>query len=395
MDKNINCVGKKCYGCGLCVKKCPYDAISLESNEEGFLYPVILEEKCKNCGICKNICPALNTLEKQQSYKEKCYMAIYKDKKVYKKSASGGFATMLSRYVINELNGVVYGCNLDENGNVKHLRADKVEELEKFQDSKYVQSEIIGIFDLIVEDVKNKKTLFIGTPCQVEAIRRLVKDSDNLLTCDLVCHGVPSPSFFKKYLKYLEEKFNSKVKNYTFRNKTSFDKCGFLGKVYLEKNSKILLTDYDLYYKDFLEEKNYRLSCYNCKYKESKRVGDFTIGDVNTWEKYYDFYPELATSLVIVNNSKAEAIFNKITDFIDFREISLEAEKSLNKALSKQTLYPKERDTIYTKYQDLEKYHNEIIHNVSTKQKIKNCMKRIVPFNIRIKTKKIKRKLKR
>ena len=193
LKNNISCVKEKCFGCGLCKNKCPYNAIEFIENSEGFLYPQIIKEKCKNCGICYNVCPAINSIDNHNEFKEECYMTISKDKVIYKNSASGGFATCLSEYVITNLQGVVYGCNLDDNGNVKHIRVDNNKDLVKLQDSKYVQSNILDIFKKVKEDASNKKVLFIGTPCQVEAIEKYLnrKELDNLITCDLVCHGVP------------------------------------------------------------------------------------------------------------------------------------------------------------------------------------------------------------
>ena len=399
LDNSINCVKEKCTGCGLCVNKCPYNAIELQSNNEGFLYPIIEKEKCRNCGICKNNCPAINnsnTEYKNEAYKEKCYMGFSKNKEIYINSASGGFATVLANYVIESLNGVVYGCNLDTEGNVKHIRITQTEDLKKIQDSKYVQSEIVKIFALIKKDLQEKKALFIGTPCQVEAIKRYLtkEENNNLITCDLICHGVPSPVYFKKYIHFLRTKYNSNIDEYRFRNKTNFDKCGFISRIAINGRKKYIYTDNDFFYNDFLKEKNFRASCYNCKYKESKRIGDFTIGDVNSWEKYYDFYPEKASSLIIINNKEAEEIFIKLNKNIEYKEISLEDEKKLNKALSVQTPYPKERDTIYIKYNDFNIYEKENNKNIPIKQKIKNTLKKIIPFYMRIFFKKLKRKMK-
>lgn len=391
MDKSIINVKDSCYGCGICVKKCPFGAISLEENEEGFLYPKISEELCKNCGKCTNECTTAKKENVDNLYKVKAYMAIAKDKDVYDRSASGGFATVISKYVIQNMNGIVYGCNLDEDGNVKHIRIDKIEDLKKIQDSKYVQSQIVGILDELNKDVKDKKVLFIGTPCQVDAVKKIVdkKYAYNLITCDLVCHGVPSPKLFKNYFKFLSEKYNKKVKEYRFRNKSTFDKCGFRGKVIFDnKKGKYIFSDYDLYYKDFLQEKNFRKSCYQCKYKEEKRVGDFSLGDVNTWEEYYDFYPDLSSSLVIVNNKLASKLLENLRDFIDIREIDFEKEKNLNKALSRQTPYPKDRDIIYERYKDLYQYDKEINKKISLRQKIKNQFKKYIPFKFRIAIKK-------
>ena len=376
LDKSIINIKDSCYGCGVCVKKCPFGAISLEENEEGFLYPKISEELCKNCGRCANECISARRDKKDDLYSVKSYMAIAKDKEIYNESASSG---------------VVYGCNLDENGNVKHIRIDKVEELRQIQDSKYVQSQIVGILDELDKDVKDKKVLFIGTPCQVDAVKKMVdkKYRNNLITCDLVCHGVPSPKLFKNYFGFLSKKYNKKVKEYRFRNKSSFDKCGFRGKVVFDNNkSKYIFSDYDLYYKDFLLEKNFRKSCYQCKYKGEERVGDFSLGDVNTWEEYYDFYPGLSSSLVIVNNKFASNLLEKLKGFINIREIDFEKEKILNKALSKQTPYPKERDVIYERYKNLYQYDKEMNKKVSLKQKTKNQLKKYIPFKFRITIKK-------
>ena len=395
MKNNISCVKEKCFGCGLCKNKCPYNAIEFIENSEGFLYPQIIKEKCKNCGICYNVCPAINSIDNHNEFKEECYMTISKDKVIYKNSASGGFATCLSEYVITNLQGVVYGCNLDDNGNVQHIRVDNNKDLVKLQDSKYVQSNILDIFKKVKEDASNKKVLFIGTPCQVEAIEKYLnrKELDNLITCDLVCHGVPSPKLFKNYLNYLSKKYNRKVTDYRFRNKTTFDKCGFRGKLKIAQKDKYFFAEEDIYYRDFLEEKNYRLSCYNCKYKVNKRVGDFTIGDVNSWENYYDFYPELASSLVIVNNSKAKNLFDELEQKLFVKEISLEKEKKINKALSRQTELPEERKQIYQKYKNLKQYEDEITIDIDKKMQIKNIMKIVIPFKVRIFVKKILKRM--
>ncbi len=395
LKNNISCVKEKCFGCGLCKNKCPYNAIEFIENSEGFLYPQIIKEKCKNCGICYNVCPAINSIDNHNEFKEECYMTISKDKVIYKNSASGGFATCLSEYVITNLQGVVYGCNLDDNGNVKHIRVDNNKDLVKLQDSKYVQSNILDIFKKVKEDASNKKVLFIGTPCQVEAIEKYLnrKELDNLITCDLVCHGVPSPKLFKNYLNYLSKKYNRKVTDYRFRNKTTFDKCGFRGKLKIAQKDKYFFAEEDIYYRDFLEEKNYRLSCYNCKYKVNKRVGDFTIGDVNSWENYYDFYPELASSLVIVNNSKAKNLFDELEQKLFVKEISLEKEKKINKALSRQTELPEERKQIYQKYKNLKQYEDEITIDIDKKMQIKNIMKIVIPFKVRIFVKKILKRM--
>ena len=398
MDNNITCVKKSCFGCGLCFNKCPYEAIKLNEDIEGFLYPEVLNDKCKECGVCKSICPAINKTEiDEENYRKKCYMGLSKDNQIYMNSASGGFATILSKYIIESENGIVYGCNLDETGKVRHIRVNKIENLNKLQDSKYVQSQIFEIFNSLKEDLKYSKVLFIGTPCQVDAIKKSLNknEKNNLYTIDLICHGVPSPGFFRKYIQFLSSKYRGKIKKYRFRNKVNFDKCGFISRIDTGNKKRMVFTDNDIYYRDFLEGKNYRLSCYECKYKNENRVGDFTIGDVASWENYYDFYPEKTSSLIIINNSKADTIFNSMKNNILYREISFEKEKKLNIALSKKNVAPEGREEIYEKYKNLELYEKKVLKEVKLKLKIKNILKRIIPFKIRIKVKKLIRKMKK
>lgn len=45
-----------CCGCSACYATCPKSAISMEADEEGFLYPVIDVSKCIRCGKCLSVC---------------------------------------------------------------------------------------------------------------------------------------------------------------------------------------------------------------------------------------------------------------------------------------------------------------------------------------------------
>lgn len=393
MDRSILDVKNKCCGCGLCIKECPFNAISMQENEEGFLYPVINENLCKNCGKCSLVCIAKKEYKKEENKNQKAYMVINKNLKEYKNSASGGFATVLSRYVINELSGIVYGATMDKEYNVKHILVDNVENLYLLQGSKYVQSNLEEVFSTIKESLKRKIVLFIGTPCQVDSMKRYTNNNENLITCDLVCHGVPSPGVFKKYLNYLSKKYKDKIVDFRFRNKCNFDKCGYVEKIFFESGkTKKIIAEYDPFYNDFIRESNYRYSCYSCQYKNRYRVGDFTIGDVNSWENYYDFFPEMSTSLVITNNKKAEEIIENLKPCIYSKNISVSEEVKLNSALNKQIKLKETRENIYKKYENFNNYEKETLRNISKKEKIKIIVKRVIPFFVRIKLKKIKKR---
>lgn len=53
--------------------------------------------------------------------------------------------------------------------------------------------------------------LFSDTPCQVAGLKSFLGNADttNLLTIDLICHGVPSIKLFKSYMTWLEKKWEA------------------------------------------------------------------------------------------------------------------------------------------------------------------------------------------
>ena len=244
----------------------------MKEGKLGHLYPYIDNKNCINCNLCVRTCPTNNKIPLQNPLA--AYAAWAKDKKEYKSSTSGGAASILSRKIISG-DGVVYGCAMLANCEVQHIRIDDCEQLYQLKGSKYVQSNILNIIPSLKEDVrKERSVLFIGTPCQVAAVKSLFKEQpSNLYLVDIICHGVPSLSVFKKYLS---NKFG----------KTSFDKISF------RKGSQLLLEIFDcgkkiysashnkdLYYTLFMQGYTYRDSCHRCKYAQPKRVSDITIGD--------------------------------------------------------------------------------------------------------------------
>lgn len=278
---NIVCDIEKCSGCGLCAFSCPKGCISMSKRDSfGHLYPVIDKDVCIDCGLCQKNCPALNPVELKTP--SAAYAAWSKDEDDYKSSASGGAASVLSQYVI-EKGGVVYGCAMLPDIEVKHIRIDTVSDIKKLKGSKYVQSNILDIFPQLKEDVKEgRMTLFIGTPCQVAAVKRLFKvQPDNLLLVDLICHGVPSLEILKKHIH--------KVAPYPHYSNVLF-RDGNLNRVCLQvevdgervysryHNPRARLYD-EWYLDSFLDGYTYRGSCYQCKFACVNRASDITIGD--------------------------------------------------------------------------------------------------------------------
>ena len=341
---------KACTGCSACEGVCPYGAIEMTQDKEGFLRPEVSEKKCKNCGLCMKVCPAINE-NVDRLYPAGGYLAFSKDS-LSKNSASGGAFITFAKYVIEELKGVVYGCAMEEKTlNCVHKRAELVEELYPMQNSKYVQSDVSGCYRKVKEDLQQERyVLFAGTPCQIAGLRScLGKDYENLLTVDIICHGVPSPGLWQKKVDYMREKYGEKLTYFTFRNKdneavsrSAFESTIICGKKRIKRKSWE-----DGYFKAFLMGKTYRMSCYYCKYADIHRCGDITLGDCDSWRDYPKFYPEKTKSSIMTNTQKGEDFWNNTRELFIFSDLDIEGERLVNKQLSAPTPMPDCRRTIY------------------------------------------------
>lgn len=191
---------KKCCGCTACVQVCPKQCIDLIEDTEGFLYPKVNKKSCVECGACENVCPFTFTLQPRMNPLVS-YAAKNRDEDVRKESSSGGIFTALAENVINE-GGVVFGVRFDEKWNPVFDYTETVDGLAAFRGSKYVQSTVGDSFKQVRSFLKaNRKVLFSGTPCQVAGLKLFLRhEYDNLLTVEVVCHGVPSPGVWRKYL---------------------------------------------------------------------------------------------------------------------------------------------------------------------------------------------------
>ncbi len=312
---------KNCCGCGACVASCPQKCIQMIEDDEGFLYPKVDESKCIKCGICEKVCPIIQYTNQNQQ-QPKCVLAYSKDNAIREKSSSGGIFSEIANYILKN-KGVVYGAAVTENLQVEHIRITREEELYQLRGSKYVQSNLKNIFLQIEKDLKNDiEVLFTGTPCQIAGIKKfLKKEYKNLYTCDIICHGVPSPKVFTIYIKELEKKYASQVKEIYFRNKdTGWN--NFRIKIVFE-NGKIYSCEAnkDPFMKSFLQNANLRPSCYQCNFSTIPRLADITLGDY--WGVNI-VHPELkddkGISMITINNDRGERVLQKIKDKIFIEE---------------------------------------------------------------------------
>lgn len=312
-----------CTGCTACKNKCPRNAIEMVKDSEGFLYPKVDDSKCIRCGLCKKVCPIRNKNEKK-SFSQKGYIFQYNDDKIRKQSTSGGAFTAIADYII-ENGGVVFGVGFDENYVVKHQKAINKEELEKFRNSKYVQSDPNTTFKQVEECLRESKLVcYSGTTCQIEGLLSyLGKEYKNLITIDVICRAVPSPLLWEKYIA--EKMKASDIKKVYFREKYYGYKYSNLT-MYDSRKRNIYHNgiDTDPYLRAFFSNIASRPSCYNCQFKEQLHKADITIWDCFEVDKYDEsFDDDKGTTRVLINSTKGNELFDKIKSRHKAKEIEL------------------------------------------------------------------------
>ena len=361
IDKKYITSKTRCTGCMACVNACPNGAIKLVESDEGFIYPEINDEKCTRCNLCKKICP-VNKVYSIKYEKPMFYAAINKDNDDRENSSSGGIAALLAKEILKD-NGVVYGATL-EGTDLKHIRVDAVEDLYKIMGSKYLQSNIQFILRNVKKDLEEeRKVLFTGTPCQIEGLKSyLNKEYENLICISIICHGVPSPMVFKKYIEEKERREEDKIETIGFRNKKEgWHKFSMLY-TYKDGKKQTQVFEKDKYMEGFLNNYTLREACYNCQMRfEKKNSSDMIIGDFWGIE---NVFPEMdddkGISAIVINSKNGERLFQKITEKMEYRETTLEDILRANPCLKAPVAYTKKRQ----KFFDMIKY-NEIATTVT------------------------------
>lgn len=326
------CAKDKCTGCYACVNACSHGCISMREDELGCMHPVVDKTNCVNCGLCKSSCP--NNVELKFSYPSKCYASWIDDKEKRKICASGGIGTCMSEYVIKQ-GGVVFGSRYDAEMTPIMTYTENIEELEHFKGSRYVQS-LVGndTYKKVRTFLCNGRfVLFVGTPCQVAGLKTFLrKDYDNLITVDLICHGVCPTKYLKEEVAYLTEKYNLKdIADIRFRGN---DGNNFRLTLWNKDRRKLFPRDnyrekmlrldeaQQYYLKGFLMGVSMRENCYSCNYSRPERVSDITIGDFIGLGKTVPFnYPTHNVSSVTTNTQKG-------VDF--YKNMSVETDTLIN-----------------------------------------------------------------
>lgn len=376
----------KCTGCGACIQICPKQCITWSEKEFGFKYPSIDEEKCIGCGLCEQVCQINKSIVQPEN--QKAYAAVYKDEKILFESTSGGAFSAIAYYAL-EKGGCVFGCTMDINMQVKHICITKSKELYKLRGSKYVQSDIGSTYSQ-AESILKRGTLvlFVGTPCQIAGLKNyLRRDYENLITVDLVCHGIGSQAYFNKYIEYVKKRYGL-IKKLNFRSK-KYGGWSCSGDIVYSKNNKYFQKPYyeynNYYYYYFLHGDIYRKSCYSCFYANVMRQGDFTLGDFWGIEAYnIPMKTENGCSLILVNTNNANKILNEL-DNIELYQVDIENAVRGNAQLEHPSAESNIRSQLATQF---ETSNAEVLYKYFLQKNIfsiiKGKVRSVIPYRLKL-----------
>jgi acetyltransferase-like isoleucine patch superfamily enzyme/coenzyme F420-reducing hydrogenase beta subunit len=388
-----------CSGCRTCEFVCGrHKAITMIEDSEGFLYPSIDSTKCINCKLCEKYCPMTleNEVKIDVNFDAEIYGVWAKDNKIAKESATSGICTIISEYII-EQNGVVFGVQLNENKQcAEHVEITDKRSLSLIKGSKYIQSDVGTHFKTAETLLKEGRlVLFIGTPCQIAGLKSyLRKEYENLITVDLICHGVFSKKIYRKELAYLKKIWGEEISNLKFRSKkvypwtmggiVNFDVIKNGRTKHIEIPAKFSPMYHAFAYSEDGDYYTLRPTCYNCKFRMMDRVSDIMVGDFWGLQKYHSKYDTVkrrkyGVSLVSINTLKGKNVFRKINSKIEFFITSKEKAAQQPALLGEKRIIPNKREMIYENldtmdyemlsktiifpYADFEKDMNKYIRN--------------------------------
>ena len=339
-----------CSGCGVCAMLCPKKAITMTENDEGFLTPQVDLEKCNDCGQCLKKCASEHPCYKNAE-KPECYAVMASDE-IRKVSSSGGFFTVAANYVLSQ-QGYVCGAAYDDNFRVHHIIISDPKDLPRLRGSKYMQSNLGTVFKDIRALLKQKAlVLFTGMPCQVAGLHSyLNRDYDNLITVDLLCHGISPSKVFEKYHKDVLK--GKPLKRLEFKEKEPWGWHAGINAYFKDGTKYSHPLEEDMYYAAYLNSLSKNTVCSACPSNHLPRQGDVSIGDfwgISSADPSM-FDPRLGTSVVLVNNRKGKSFFEKIrTDFAKTKKERLADAIKRNKIINDSYKLHKNRDLFFRLY---------------------------------------------
>lgn len=315
-----------CCGCTACQSVCAHGAITMETDEHGVVFPHVREDLCTDCGLCERVCPLLRPPVLGEPLS--CSVAMASDAGEQRSSTSGGLMAVCARHVVERQGGVVYGCSAADCHHVRHVRVESVDGLQCLKGSKYVQSDMSGVYPQVKRDLRaGRYVLFTGTPCQVAGLRTyLGKPYDRLFCIDFVCHGVPSQQLLSSAIKELELPAAPSTVRFRAKRLGKSSQYGFWLDDAHGKQLYGRAFGKDAYITGYLYALFYRDSCYACPFARTARSGDLTVGDYWDRDKAYSHMPGAKDGLsqLHVNTPQGRRLLAQVSAQILTAPIALE-----------------------------------------------------------------------
>ena len=403
----INITDKtKCCGCSACVQSCPVKCIDMKEDEQGFLYPVIDTAACIDCGLCEKVCPILNPSASKEPLQ--VLAAKNRNEEQRLRSSSGGIFILLAEHII-ERGGVVFGARFNEKWEVEHCYAETIEGLEPLMRSKYVQSYIGNTYKEAERFLKEgRQVMFVGTSCQIAGLKRFLrKEYNNLLAVDFICHGVPSPGIWRKYLEEIKSSQSEAagknsvlslslksvpvITGINFREKQNggygWKKYGFEVRAKSpSKGDKNTVLKSGIFYenvfmKGFLSNLYLRPSCYKCTAKNGASGSDLTIADFWGIQNYHpEFDDDKGVSVIFVHTDKGKAVIEILKAKIDVLESNISEAIESNLSYFQSVSVPEKYTIFWKKYKRLKSVYKsvQIATKITLSYRIKGGLKRYI-----------------
>lgn len=334
-------------GCSACMASCPVKCIVMKLDQEGFLYPVS-DDTCIHCGVCERVCPIAKPEKTANKSIQKAYAVLSKNKKIWRRSASGGAFSEICLAWGDE-NTIIVGAAWD-GLRVHHKCVVGVDNIGVLCKSKYISSDPENVFNEIKQFLESKRrVIFSGTPCQVAGLKSFLKNTySNLLTIDLICHGVGSPAVFSASMQTINKQLGVKIKNYEFRAKRRYFEADYIQQISTDKGSFYLCKD--PYIDLFLSQRALRPSCGdNCVFRDRHRQGDITIADFKGLRSVFPTlsYRKYNYSTLVTNSAMGEYVMSLMRERIEVYETELDNIEKYNPLFSHHTWSCKDRGEFF------------------------------------------------
>lgn len=301
---------KHCTGCLACVDSCKHNAIDIYYSN-GLVY-VKNNLNCIECKLCEKSCPIISPIVTNKVENTQAYGGWAKNESIRINAASGGaFAAIALSFFQQFEKAIVVGATL-KNNRVKHIFIEKSSDIELLMNSKYIQSDTKGIYQLVKQKLhEGYQVLFSGTPCQIAGLYGFLgkkKYSENLYTTEIICHGIPSNEALDLHLQYHHSKcilsFRDKENGWGKSQRTT---------IKINNQPYKVPKNQDIFYQIFSGCLLDRKSCSNCFYSSINRVADITLADF--WGKNFEQDDQKkGVSLILSNNPHGEKLIQSSSE---------------------------------------------------------------------------------